>query len=358
MTRHRFWTAPLSLASALLATPAHADAPELISVEKIWDRGAHNAFTDLARWRGKWYCTFREADAHVGGDGKLRVLESADGKAWEPVALIAEEGIDLRDPKLSVTPKDLLMISAGGSVYGGTRTLMGIQPRVSFSSDGRAWSAPRRVLSEGEWLWRVTWHEGKAYGASYSLPASRAPKGAVKGGNPPPSADGGLKLYVGTDGIQYELVTRLDVPDFPNETTLRFLPDDEMVAQVRRDAGDRKGWIGRSRPPYTDWKWHEASISLGGPNSLRLPDGSLWAAGRVSSPAGGPKTVVARMSRDDYEPVLTLPSGGDTSYPGLVWNEGILWISYYSSHEGKSAIYLAKVKLPLVAKDSAGSPTP
>src|SRR5262245_58840774 len=53
-----------------------ADAPQLVSVKKIWDQSKHNAFTDLIRWRGKWYCTFREADAHVGGDGKLRVLES------------------------------------------------------------------------------------------------------------------------------------------------------------------------------------------------------------------------------------------------------------------------------------------
>src|SRR5205085_7380324 len=47
-----------------------------------------------------------------------------------------------------------------------------------------------------------------------------------------------------------------------------------------------------------------------------------------------------------YEPVLTLPSGGDTSYAGLVWHEGLLWVSYYSSHEGKASIYLAKVRLP------------
>src|SRR4051794_25898159 len=113
--------------------PLHAAEPELISVRKIWDRGAHNAFTDLIRWRGRWYCGFREADAHVGGDGKLRLLESADGQTWEPVAVIAEEGIDLRDPKLSVTPDDRLMIVAGGSVYLGTKTLQGRQPRVAFS---------------------------------------------------------------------------------------------------------------------------------------------------------------------------------------------------------------------------------
>ena len=40
---------------------------------------------------------------------------------------------------------------------------------------------------------------------------------------------------------------------------------------------------------------------------------------------------------------LKLPSGGDTSYAGMVVHEGCLWISYYSSHEEKTAIYLARV---------------
>lgn len=38
-------------------------------------------------------------------------------------------------------------------------------------------------------------------------------------------------------------------------------------------------------------------------------------------------------------------SGCDTSYAGMVWREGVLWISYYSSHDGKASIYLAKVKI-------------
>jgi hypothetical protein len=42
---------------------------------------------------------------------------------------------------------------------------------------------------------------------------------------------------------------------------------------------------------------------------------------------------------------LTLPSSGDTSYAGLVWHDRLLWVSHYSSHEGKTSIYLAKVKL-------------
>src|SRR5215207_4000837 len=162
---------------ALLLLAAFAPRPvadtnppklELVGeVKKIWDAGKHNAFTDLIRFKDRWYCTFREGDAHVGGDGKLRVLESADGKAWASAALIGEKGIDLRDPKLSITPDNRLMIVGGGSVYEGKK-LLGRQPRVTFSKDGKEWTPPARTLTEGEWLWRVTWHKGKAYGVSYN----------------------------------------------------------------------------------------------------------------------------------------------------------------------------------------------
>ncbi|HYT90863.1 MAG TPA: sialidase family protein [Gemmataceae bacterium] len=330
MPRLRFALAFVFLWTFAVAVPAaiHAQAPQLVSVTKIWDKAPHSAFTDLIRWRGKWYCVFREAEGHVGGDGKLRILESTDGKSWQSVALVAEEGIDLRDPHLSITPDDRLMIVAGGSVYRGTKTIMGRQPRVAFSKDARTWTPTQRVLSEGDWLWRVTWHEGRAYGVSYGTTGK----------------EGWVKLFGSTDGVKYDLIAALDIPGRPNETTLRFLPDGEMLALVRREGGNTFGWIGSSRAPYREWKWHETKHRLGGPNFIRLPDGSLWASSR--SYPGGAKTVVARMKRDGYEPALTLPSGGDTSYAGLVWHDGLLWVSYYSSHEGKSSIYLATVRLP------------
>ena len=301
--------------------------PAIVNVTRIWDGGAHNAFTDLIRWRNRWYCTFREADAHVGGDGRIRILASDDGDKWTSAAFIAEAGIDLRDPKLSVTPDDRLMIVAGGSVYEGTR-YVGRQPRVLFSQDGTTWSTPQRILADGDWLWRVTWHDGRAYGVTYRSESDQWT----------------ATLVSSRDGRTFDRVATLAVPDKPNETTLRFMPDGEMVALVRREAGDRFAWLGRSRAPYTTWTWRDTSHQIGGPNFIRVPDGDLWASGR--SYPGGPKTVVARLTLDaGYEPVVTLPSGGDTSYAGMVWHEGLLWISYYASHEGKTAIYLARVKV-------------
>lgn len=320
----------LALTFASTAGAQPAPAPTIVGVSRIWDGGAHNAFTDLIRWRNRWYCTFREGDDHVGGDGKIRVLASEDGEKWTSAALIGESGIDIRDPKLSITPDDRLMILAGGSVYEG-KQYRGRQPRVIYSSDGTTWSTPQRILAEGDWLWRVTWHEGRAYGVTYRT-------------DPKSSSEWQAVLVSSADGRVYQEVTTFAIAGRPNETTLRFTPDGEMVAMVRREAGDRFAWLGRSRAPYTTWTWRELAHQVGGPNFIRLSNGEWWATGR--SYPGGPKTVVARLTLDaGYEPVLTLPSGGDTSYAGMVWHDGLLWVSYYASHEGKTAIYLARVNV-------------
>jgi hypothetical protein len=86
---------------------------------------------------------------------------------------------------------------------------------------------------------------------------------------------------------------------------------------------------------------------------LRLPDGRLLAAVRLYD--GRTRTSLCWVDRASgrLEEALVLPSGGDSSYPGLVWHDGLLWVSYYSSHEGKSSIYLAKVKLPPASADAA-----
>jgi hypothetical protein len=104
--------------------------------------------------------------------------------------------------------------------------------------------------------------------------------------------------------------------------------------------------LGVSHPPYTEWQWHDLKLFFGGPNFIQLPAGHWIAAGRIVR-ADGPKTELAWLDMENktLKPVLQLPSGGDTSYPGLAWHGGTLWVSYFSSHEGKASIYLAKVSV-------------
>ena len=319
----------LTLACCLSATAANL---ELASAVKIWDQGNHNAFTDLIRYKGRFYCTFRESEGHVGGDGKLRVLESKDGVKWESAALLEETGIDLRDPKLSIAADGRLMIVAGGSLYGGTSVLKARQPRVMFSKEGKQWTAPQKILKDGEWLWRVTWHKGHAYGVSYD--------------STPTGKDNWIvTLFDSSDGVSWNKLTVLDVPGHPNETTLRFLKNGDAMMLMRRDGADNIARLGVSKAPYKDWKFTSAGHAIGGPNFMVLGDGRMIAAGRDYRKAPKYTTAVGFLTKEGYSPELTLATGGDNSYPGMVWYKGILWISYYSSHEGKTSIYLAKIKV-------------
>jgi hypothetical protein len=308
---------------SLVLNSSPASEPEIISVEKIWDRGEHNAFTDLIRFQDRWWCTFREARDHGPSIGQVRVIVSDDAEKWESAALLSEEEVDLRDPKLSAMPDGRLMLIMGGSVYGGSK--FGTRaPRVAFSKDGHEWTSPKKLLAEDHWLWRVTWKDGVAWSVS-KLGEGRDPRRGM--------------LYRSRDALDWEWVTEFRLPNNTwnaSETTLRFMPDGEMIALTRPH------WIGTSKPPYQEWSWTKIEHSMGGPNFIRLPSGELWAAARGYG--GKATTILARMSRDTYEPALTLPSGGDTSYPGLVWHDDLLWMSYYSSHEGKTSIYLAKIR--------------
>src|SRR4029077_7115387 len=97
------YLAALFVCTSLPATAAPPKA-RLISVKKIWDQAPHCAFTDLVYWKGQFVCAFREGRAHVATEGKIRILSSADGETWSPVASLALDGFDLRDAGLSVAP--------------------------------------------------------------------------------------------------------------------------------------------------------------------------------------------------------------------------------------------------------------
>lgn len=329
-----------------------SQAPELLSVRCIWDRAPWNGNSDLIRFQGRWFCAFREAESHFAGflgrrdDGLVRVIVSDDGENWNSAAILGEVGVDLRDPHLSVTPDGRLMIVVGGSFFEGTQC-RNRRTRVSFSNDGLDWTRLVPVLGDQQWLWRVTWHDGKAYGVNRHIPSpSRHPTDPYAH-----TRDRYAHLVVSDDGLDYKDVTGIDVPG-PCESTVQFTDSGKMIAMVRTVAisdAPFHGWIGHSRPPYEIWEWTETAHRFGGPDFIILPDGSMWGGSR-GYPANTPKgpgvgsMILAKMTDRSFEPVITLPSGGDCSYPGFVWHEGLLWVSYYSSHEGNTNQYLAKVR--------------
>jgi hypothetical protein len=313
---------------ALVLAALLQDGAQIVDARKIWDQAPHNAFTDLIRFKGRWLCVFREGKAHVSPDGVLRVLGSPDGQTWTSEALVTLAGADLRDAKITLMPDGRLMLS--GAAATPKPAEVGHQSLSWFSPDGKSWSDAVKVADPNFWLWRVTWTKDRAYGIGYGCADSKT-----------------VRLYSSTDGKEFRTeVSTLFDQGYPNESSILFLDDGTALCLLRRDDGTKTAQLGTAKAPYHDWTWKDLGVQLGGPHLLRLPDGRLVAGGRRHEKGAHTSLMWLDPAAGTAAEFIRLPSGGDTSYPGLVWHDGLLWVSYYSSHEGKTAIYLARVKLP------------
>jgi hypothetical protein len=303
---------------------------KLISVKRIWDKAPHNAFTDLMWYNGKFWCVFREGSGHVSPDGALRVISSVNGENWEPAALITSPDSDLRDAKITVTPDGKFMLSGAEALH--DKSIHTHQSLVWFSDDGVNWSEKHKIGDPDFWLWRTTWHKNEAFNFGYGCGEKKL-----------------LRLYKSSDGKNFEtLVEDLNIDSYPNETSVVF-KGDTAFCLLRRDGENKSGLFGIALPPYKNWEWKDMGVRIGGPDLIILPDGRFLAAVRLYEtdnwhPA---RTSLCQINpaTGKLSELLTFPSGGDTSYAGMVWHDDVLWVSYYSSHEEKTAIYLAKVQI-------------
>ncbi len=314
----------------LLSEAPPPPRPVLRSVARIWDAGGHNAFTDLLRYGDWWYCVLREGEAHVSEKAGIRVIRSRDGTRWESAALLSRPGADYRDAKLSVGPDGRLVL-AGCSRTWPPKYPKTLQSWVSFSADGSTWAEPVDVIDRDWWLWRITWQDGIGWGVGYDCRNEVAGAGSTS------------RLLRTRDAIHFEPVTTFSAEPRLTEATLRFGPDGRMYCLHRRDTPThRTALLGRAESPYEKWTWQDSGFYFGGPDAI-LHEGVWYAGGRWL--VGSARTVLARVNWElgTLEPCLALPSGGDTSYPGFESVDGELWMTYYSSHEDKTAVYLARI---------------
>jgi hypothetical protein len=316
---------------------------QLVEARKIWDKAPHNAFTDLIRFKDRWLCTFREGTGHVSHDGKIRVIASPDGREWSSAALLAAPGPlpDLRDPKVTVTPDGRLMLTAVAASRKATTSSH--QTYAWLSADASDWGQAVAIGEPDVWLWRVAWRDGTAYGVGYDTLGGRF-----------------VRLYASRDGRKFDvLVERLTEKGSPSEAALAFTADGTALCLLRRDGQPNSALLGTAKAPYRQWTWHDLARPLGGPALIPLADSRFLAAGRLYDGKVRTSLLWLDPQAASLRELLPLPSGGDTSYPGLVVHDGALWVSYYSSHEAKTSIYLAKVALPAkaAAQDATTSPT-
>jgi hypothetical protein len=313
----------------------------LVKSSMIWSAATYNSFTDLEWYNNRFYCTFREGTGHVSPDGKLRILSSADGHTWQSEALISASGVDVRDPKLSVTPTGQLMLT-GGLAYSNPSDGVGWRSMVWFSNNGSAWGNGQVIGIDNEWIWRTTWHNGKAYGVGYDATGTAW----------------WTRMNTSSDGIHWSPTVTSLLPNTgsPNEAVVTFKPDGTAYTLMRRDTGTATALLGKSTAAsnYTDWTWQDLGVKIGGPDMIALPDGRLVAAVRLYNSERTSLCIVDPNAGTLTE-ALTLPSAGDTSYAGMVLRGDHLWVSYYGSQTGKACVYMADVAVSAVPEPSTAS---
>lgn len=317
-----------------------------IPVTKIWDKASHNGFPDLLLFKNEFFCTLREADSHVSNlnSGKVRVIKSRDGNSWDSVVLFdLGEGIDMREARLSVTPSGQIMAIVAAGIFKDGRYLE-LATYVSYSdSKGKNFSPLEKVTfspdikPDLDWIWRVTWYNGYAYGIMYSAKYDFSEGRRTRSFT--------AQLLRSKDGKHYEHVSKLDVDGDPNESTIRFDKTGKMYIVIRRETGDQNGVIAESVAPYKKWEFHHLPYRLGGPNFLFLNDREVVLGTRFHEGTSTSTALHIADLKGNILKTIKLPSSGDNSYPGLVIHKKKLWVAYYSSHEGKSNIYFTSIPL-------------
>lgn len=351
---------PLLLLSLLLAAGtaprAAAAAPPPVRVEdirRVFHNGEHNAFTDLVRWRGRFWLAFCSCpDGHgVFATSSVIILSSPDGRTWRQVHRFSVELRDTRDPHFLVF-RDRLFVYTGAA-HVGREKLRGTEwnahlGHATWTADGTAWAKPQVLEGTyGHYIWRAAAFGDRAYliGRRWRGHLPAAGRASMESA-----------LFESEDGLRWRFRSLIQQTD-GNETSLWFEPDGALLA-VSRTSGDH-AVLGQSLPPYESWQRSTLAGYLGGPVLLRWGDrmivgGRRRPAGAAPLGSGPGEGITTLMWLDGPRlvPFAELPSGGDNSYPGLAAiDEGRALVSWYSTHErgpdGRpfTAIYVADLVL-------------
>jgi len=315
---------------------------ELLSLDRLFADGYHNAFTDLRYWKGHYYLCFRTAQTHgVATPGDVMVYRSAELKEWE-LCVRLDTGGDDRDPKLIDAGERLGVVFGTWFPRWGTegRSVRSLEydliSHIAVSRDGKCWSTPRQVYGVNYWLWRVLPVGEGFYCAAYHF------------GRRDDRDRRTVHLLFSEDLFDWRLRGLMRAGGGSGEPVL-FQPEPDVLRCVARTLEPRHhSWIGRSRLPYGEWEWADLGVMIHAPVVLEV--GERWiVAGRSQEedlPAGsferyGEHPTSAECHTSVWEirdsravHLLTVPSGGDCSYAGLAHGpEGEVLMSYYSQHE-------------------------
>lgn len=339
------------LASALffpfVGAAAETGALKVENIRRVFHNGEHNAFTDLVRWRDKFWLTFRSCpDGHMNFvTGSVVVLVSDDAKMWRQAHRFSVTGRDTRDPHFLVFKGKLFIYTGTALVMKDGKGQTDWNSHFGYAvwtEDGQTWSRPQSLEGTyGHYIWRAGTKGDKAY-----LCARRWRDQVPGTGSGRETME--AAMLESDDGLRWRFRSFFQETE-GNETAFLFEPDGTLLS-VSRATRDKSA-VARSRAPYLEWQRESIAEYLGGPVLARWGDRLIVGARRMKP--DGPRTTFWWLEGNKLVPCAELPSAGDNSYPGFIALDARrALISWYSTHEqdaqGKpiTAIYMAELVRP------------
>ncbi len=326
----------VACAVGLLAITARSVAQETstpvkpLEVRKVFANGKHNAFTALRRFKGDLYLAFRASDSHESATADVLVLRSKDGKDWKQVFTF-DMAKDDRDPQMMVTDERLFL-------YCPCMNGKQLTTWLRSTDDGEQWSEAVKIYKAQFILWKPCIHDGVYFATAHRKSNS--------------GHDREVHLVKSADGVNWEKISTIRSGNWESETTLHFEQNHNAVAFLRQKFGNPPAQVLESDPPYAEWKARPADVSLLGGHSVHVFKGVTYLMSRFNKPdKGGFGSMIYTFAGGKLTPYCELPAGGDCSYPEAVEDGANMLVSYYSTHEGTTNIYLATV--PLKAQRSS-----
>ena len=228
---------------------------------------------------------------------------------------------DLRDPKLSVTPEGKLMLLTEKVQYDRGRVLsrQSCYSFIVYNDDYQVLtpinfkSSPHR-----NWLWNIEWIDDCAYGFTY-IPY--------------------FCFVKAEDGINFDVVQRINLDNTPTEASLVKLNKKEFVSVVRSKSN---ALLGRYHLKSNKWVWKDLGLKLGCPELIKIKK-DIYILGRTYSDKKQTSIFKLDVKTMTLINILTIDGNRDCAYPGAVFKNGFLYVSYYSGNGANSDIYLAKI---------------
>ena len=362
-----------------------------VNVQEIYADGKHNAWPDICRWRNRYYVTFNSGGVGHSNGHSICLLSSTDGERWEKVlerpsmewTISTDATRGALCPKLLPTNDRLIVmfyyyapgeanvsdeqkqhlkgrwLELNGSEQSFERWIghhnVSFRTGLTFTEDGRTFSPPQPLFDPSWRVWRPHTFDGRHYVIGFRC-HGQSWRISPELERMIPVADSiemfeSASLFASEDGIQWSQVNNIGVDD-NDEPDFDFTTEGRILAVSRTGASlsaDRPAMAYVSNPPYADWQRLTLSAPLHSPAVRRAND--QWVvAGRALVPGSErPARFAPDTAFDAYGPTrlwlldeqtgeltegTTLPSWGDSAYPGIeVTDEGDLLVVYYSCSE-------------------------